>query len=297
MSVFGEFYDPCKVYEDLMSTAERTDVLSHILEGDPVPRAQIEPLVLKGVPEHLRPQLWKCYSRYGFNQQVTYNENLIQTATRENIDMISRDTTRTFISVIDDVAIEMLSRVLRAYSAADPEVGYTQGMNFVASLPVLYMSESDAFNTLYCLMNNPAIYLRNIYETGFAGFFELGDIWLKLLEKRHKWFWKKVKAGASTDPIMIISRCFQSVLMAFNVPMFLKFTMFDRIVVAGKRALLSFGLAVVRIFARELQQLNADDMQVFLMQMDQKDIFNDCNFVIACWNKEWVTEDEYKSLF
>jgi hypothetical protein len=38
-----------------------------------------------------------------------------------------------------------LRRVLRAYSFYDREVGYCQGMNFIAGMFLTFMSEEDAF--------------------------------------------------------------------------------------------------------------------------------------------------------
>ncbi len=46
-----------------------------------------------------------------------------------------------------------LRRVLRAYAAYDQEVGYCQGMNFVAGLLLMYMpGEAHAFGALVMLM-------------------------------------------------------------------------------------------------------------------------------------------------
>lgn len=297
MSVFGEFYDPADIYRDELDSAKRSYVLKQILEGDLVSREQIEPLILAGVPDALRSTLWRRYSAYGFDTDVQYSEELIESASVASVDIIERDTPRTYPNSKTPENAKLLGNVLRAYAGADPEVGYTQGMNFVASFPVLYMSEADAFQTMYCVMNNPAIYLRDVYRTGFDGLFELGNAWLKLLEKRHKWFWRKLKAGSTIDPVGIVQRCWQSLLVAFDVPVHLQLTMFDRIVVCGKRALLSFAVAVIRMFARELQNLDPDEMQMFLMQMDKSAVFKDCNLVMSCWNKEWVSENEYKSLF
>ena len=39
----------------------------------------------------------------------------------------------------------ILRRVLRAYSFYDEEVGYCQGMNFIAAMFITYMSEEEAF--------------------------------------------------------------------------------------------------------------------------------------------------------
>jgi hypothetical protein len=43
-----------------------------------------------------------------------------------------------------------LRRVLRAYSAYDAEVGYCQGMNFIAAMFITFMSEEESFWLLVC---------------------------------------------------------------------------------------------------------------------------------------------------
>jgi len=62
---------------------------------------------------------------------------------------------------------QMLCRVLRAYAALRPDVGYCQGMNFVAGLLVLVSNrqEEDSFRVLACLMDN--YNLAGFYRSGF----------------------------------------------------------------------------------------------------------------------------------
>ena len=45
-----------------------------------------------------------------------------------------------------------LRRVLTWYAALDPEVGYCQGMGFIAALLLSYMIEEDAFYCLYAVL-------------------------------------------------------------------------------------------------------------------------------------------------
>lgn len=55
-----------------------------------------------------------------------------------------------------------MKNVLRAYAAYDPEVGYCQGMNFLAGMLLLYLPvESDAFGALVILMKERG--LRDLY--------------------------------------------------------------------------------------------------------------------------------------
>ena len=55
-----------------------------------------------------------------------------------------------------------LYNVLRAYSIIDDDVGYCQGMSFVASILLMHVSEEDAFDLLRYLMQ--ALNLRRQYR-------------------------------------------------------------------------------------------------------------------------------------
>ena len=61
----------------------------------------------------------------------------------------------------------MLSRLLRAYAAADPCVGYCQGMNFVAGLTLMYVpNEAEAFGVLHALLIGCG--MRELYTPDMA---------------------------------------------------------------------------------------------------------------------------------
>uniref|UniRef100_A0A453H3T5 Rab-GAP TBC domain-containing protein n=1 Tax=Aegilops tauschii subsp. strangulata TaxID=200361 RepID=A0A453H3T5_AEGTS len=70
---------------------------------------------------------------------------------------IIRDISRTFPSHIffqqrHGPGQRSLYNVLKAYSVYDRDVGYVQGMGFIAGLLLLYMSEEDAFWLIVALL-------------------------------------------------------------------------------------------------------------------------------------------------
>lgn len=46
-----------------------------------------------------------------------------------------------------------LRHLLHWYAALDPDVGYCQGMGFIAALFLTYMIEEQAFYTFYTVLN------------------------------------------------------------------------------------------------------------------------------------------------
>jgi hypothetical protein len=61
-----------------------------------------------------------------------------------------------------------LRRVLRAYSVYDPEVGYCQGMNFIAGMFITFVDEEDAFWLLVHVMNESPCLMRGLFGEGMS---------------------------------------------------------------------------------------------------------------------------------
>ena len=59
--------------------------------------------------------------------------------------------------------ISKLRRILNAYSAFDPAVGYCQGMNFIAGTLLVFLEEEAAFYTFLMLMQRASEPLRSIF--------------------------------------------------------------------------------------------------------------------------------------
>jgi len=59
-----------------------------------------------------------------------------------------------------------LRRVLRAYSYYDPEVGYCQGMNFIAGMFLTVMNEEEAFWLLVSAMSDKPCSMRGLFGEG-----------------------------------------------------------------------------------------------------------------------------------
>jgi hypothetical protein len=61
-----------------------------------------------------------------------------------------------------------LRRVLRAYSLYDPDVGYCQGMNFIAGMFITFVSEEEAFWLLVYVMNAKPCRMRGLFGVGMS---------------------------------------------------------------------------------------------------------------------------------
>lgn len=76
-----------------------------------------------------------------------------------------------------------LRRILRAYSVYDSEVGYCQGMNFIAAMFLTFLSEEESFWLLVIVMNEEPYKLRELFGEDMSGTHEVLYIAEKLLQQ------------------------------------------------------------------------------------------------------------------
>ncbi|KAG8047169.1 hypothetical protein GUJ93_ZPchr0008g11733 [Zizania palustris] len=130
--------------------------------------------IRKGIPDCLRGLVWQLLS--GSRDLLLMNpgvyETLVIYETSASELEIIRDISRTFPSHIffqkrHGPGQRSLYNVLKAYSVYDRDVGYVQGMGFLAGLLLLYMSEEDAFWLLVALLKG-AVHapMEGLYQAG-----------------------------------------------------------------------------------------------------------------------------------
>ncbi|CAH8343656.1 unnamed protein product [Eruca vesicaria subsp. sativa] len=134
-------------------------------------------LVRKGIPPVLRPKVWFSLSGAAkkkstvpesyYSDLTKAVEGMVTPATRQ----IDHDLPRTFPGhpwLDTPEGHAALRRVLVGYSFRDSDVGYCQGLNYVAALLLLVMkTEEDAFWMLAVLLEN--VLVRDCYTTNLSG--------------------------------------------------------------------------------------------------------------------------------
>ncbi|KAK1175338.1 TBC1 domain family member 1-like [Acipenser oxyrinchus oxyrinchus] len=119
----------------------------------------------QGVPRQHRGEIWKFLAeQYQLHHPLPskhqandtpYKELLKQLTSQQHailIDLGRTFPTHPYFSAQLGAGQLSLYNLLKAYSLLDPEVGYCQGLSFVAGILLLHMSEEDAFEMLKFLM-------------------------------------------------------------------------------------------------------------------------------------------------
>lgn len=152
---------------------------------------ELKKFIRKGVPPELRPKVWMAVSGaakksstvpHSYYTDLTSAVEGKSTAATLQID---QDLARTFPShpwLDTPAGHAALRRMLVAYSFRDSQVGYCQGMNYVAALLLLVMkNEESAFWMLAVLLEN--ILVKDCYSDDLSGCHVEQTVFKDLLEK------------------------------------------------------------------------------------------------------------------
>ncbi|XP_069868537.1 TBC1 domain family member 1 isoform X6 [Dipodomys merriami] len=145
------------IWEKMLSTPGRSKIKFDM--------EKMHSAVGQGVPRHHRGEIWKFLAEqfhlkhpFPSKQQpkdVPYKELLKQLTSQQHailIDLGRTFPTHPYFSAQLGAGQLSLYNILKAYSLLDQEVGYCQGLSFVAGILLLHMSEEEAFKMLKFLM-------------------------------------------------------------------------------------------------------------------------------------------------
>ncbi|XP_020274885.1 EVI5-like protein [Asparagus officinalis] len=217
--------------------------------------------IRKGIPDCLRGLVWQLISGSRdlllMNPGV-YEQLVIYETSASELDII-RDISRTFPSHVffqqrHGPGQRSLYNVLKAYSVYDRDVGYVQGMGFLAGLLLLYMSEEDAFWLLVALLKG-AVHapMEGLYLVGLP----LVQQYLFQFEQLVKEHLPKLGQHFSQEminPSMYASQWFITIF-SYSFPFPLALRIWDVFLYEGFQIVFQVGLALLKLCHDELVKL------------------------------------------
>lgn len=181
---------------------------------------------------------------------------------------IARDMHRTFpyhemFAEEKGAGQRKLFNVIKAYSVLDKELGYTQGMGFVAATLLMNMGEEDAFCCLAFLMLRCG--LRPVFlpdmEQLQVRLFQLSQLIHARLPAVHHYFESK-----DIKPVVYAADWFLT-LFSRSLPPYVAHRVFD-VVFAERTTAIVFklGIVLLQVCRRQLQQCQEMENSVFFLK-------------------------------
>lgn len=217
--------------------------------------------IRKGVPDCLRGLVWQLISGSRdlllMNPGV-YEQLVIYETSASELDII-RDISRTFPSHVffqqrHGPGQRSLYNVLKAYSVYDRDVGYVQGMGFLAGLLLLYMCEEDAFWLMVALLKG-AVHapMEGLYLAGLP----LVQQYLSQFEQLVREHLPKLGEHFTQEminPSMYASQWFITVF-SYSFPFPLALRIWDVFLYEGVQIVFKVGLALLKYCHDDLVKL------------------------------------------
>ncbi|TPX48227.1 hypothetical protein SeMB42_g03081 [Synchytrium endobioticum] len=218
-------------------------------------------LVRIGLPNVLRGEIWEvcCGAIYKrFINEGYYDELHVTHAGQVSLstEEIEKDLNRSlpeYRGYQSEEGIHSLRRVLYAYSYHDPELGYCQAMNIVASVLLIYLTEEQAFWILSVLCER---LLPGYYSVNMVGavvdnqvFETMVSKYMPILSDRFKKH--DIQLSAASLPWFLS-------LYINSLPLPFALRVLDCFFLEGPKVLFQVGLAILKINGDTIMKVRDD---------------------------------------
>ena len=238
----------------------------------------------KGIPDALRGTVWPrlCGADdMRKRHEGVYARMVSSTPSRSDTLCIALDLPRTYpnhaafstahidatpetpgSSLLPDNALSLgqraLRNVLQAYACYDAEVGYCQGMAFVAGLLLTYVDEETAFWMLVALLRGERHLLAGMYAPGLPRFAEVMSVFTTLVANRLPRLAAHL-AAAGVDHAMYASQWFLTIF-TYSAPFTLVTRVWDAFLAEGWKSMYRTALGVLAANQSALLRMDFDEL-------------------------------------
>jgi len=225
-------------------------------------------------PDDLRGKLWMKMlgAKHLMETSKGYFESVLKKLPSwRTQELIKKDLDRTrvedFTAADTDgshkFSVDKLKKVLYAYAIHDKEVGYCQGLNYVAGIFLLWMTEEEAFYSLVALLEDGGVFaLRNLYLQSLPLLKERYFEFEQLLSQYCPQVFGRFKK-LDIHPAMYSSRWFMT-LFAYDLPVLTVTRIWDLMFFQGPRFIFQIGIGLMRSHRRSMLALGFDKLIPFL---------------------------------
>ncbi|GES61891.1 GTPase activating protein [Aspergillus terreus] len=293
----------------------------------PAKSSKVKRFVRKGIPSEYRGAAWFWYAG-GYehlNRNPGLYDRLVQQAmespTNDDKEHIERDLHRTFPDnvhfkpenadqlsksaassgssnmkhssvIVETQMIQSLRRVLYAFALHNPQVGYTQSLNFITGMLLLFLPEEKAFWMLHIITT---VYLPGTHEISLEG--ANIDLWILmvLLKDTLPHLYNKITGSGGgrtkTPPLTVNSRLPDITLGLTNwlmsvfigtLPLETTLRVWDVFFYEGSKTFFRVSLATFKACERDIMAVS-DPMEVFQViqtvpkkLLDANSLLDDC---------------------
>ncbi|XP_073684556.1 TBC1 domain family member 12 isoform X2 [Garra rufa] len=208
---------------------------------------------------------WKTFRETGSEM-----ESDAESADRESsLDLIKLDISRTFPPLFifqkGGPYHDLLHSVLGAYTCYRPDVGYVQGMSFIAAVLILNLEEADAFIAFANLLNKPCqmAFFRVDHELMLKYFAAFEVFFEENLPRLFNHF----KSYNLTPDLYLIDWIFT--LYTKSLPLDVACRVWDVFCRDGEEFLFRTGLGILRLYEEVLLQMDFIHIAQFLTRLPE----------------------------
>ncbi|OOF99972.1 hypothetical protein ASPCADRAFT_203859 [Aspergillus carbonarius ITEM 5010] len=269
---------------------------------------KVKRIVRKGIPSEYRGAAWFFYA--GGYEHLNRNPGLYDQLVRQAMESpsnddkehIERDLHRTFPDnihfkpesadqfggagagagssnpkhasvTVETQMIQSLRRVLYAFAVHNPQIGYTQSLNFITGMLLLFLPEEKAFWMLHIISS---VYLPSTHEISLEG--ANIDLWILmvLLKETSPHVYNKIAGsglgGGSRAPALTVTSRLPDITLGLTnwlmsvfigtLPLETTLRVWDVFFYEGSKTFFRVSLAIFKACEREIMAVS-DPMEVF----------------------------------